>query len=127
MDELAADCVSVLPLIMNGVRRTIGFRRDGDHMTSTSTEVAGFVPMQGAGRHPERVLVLPGGDGHAAKLRLDSGVPPVTKASSTECSRRLGPRSGRGHDQAPDLVRRSSSVVRLVPAGLLPADSRRRD
>ena len=42
----------MLPLIMNGVTRTIGFRRDGDHLTSTSTEVAGFVPLRRS-RHNE--------------------------------------------------------------------------
>lgn len=75
LDQLAPTGVLVLPLIMNGVTRTIGFRRDGDHLTSTSTEVAGFVPMQGAGQHPERVFLLPDPDGNHVKLRFDSGVP----------------------------------------------------
>jgi len=75
LDQLAADGVLVLPLIMNGVTRTIGFRRDGDHLTSTSTEVAGFVPMQGAGQHPERVFLLTDPNGKQVKLRFDSGVP----------------------------------------------------
>jgi protein-L-isoaspartate(D-aspartate) O-methyltransferase len=33
LDQLADDGVLVLPLIMNGVTRTLGFRRDGDHLT----------------------------------------------------------------------------------------------
>jgi len=75
LDQLTPGGVLVLPLIMNGVTRTIGFRRNGDHLTSTSTEVAGFVPMQGAGRHPERVFLLPDANGNQVKLRFDSDVP----------------------------------------------------
>jgi protein-L-isoaspartate(D-aspartate) O-methyltransferase len=75
LDQLTANGTVVLPLIMNGVTRTIGFRRDGDHLTSTSTEVAGFVPMQGDGQHPERVFVLADTHGKHVKLRFDSGVP----------------------------------------------------
>lgn len=73
--QLADEGTLVLPLIMNGVTRTIGFRREGDHLVSTSVEVAGFVPMQGAGRHPERVFVLTDPNGKQVKLRFDSGVP----------------------------------------------------
>jgi protein-L-isoaspartate(D-aspartate) O-methyltransferase len=75
LDELADDGVLVLPLIMNGVTRTIGFRRDGDHLTSTSTEVAGFVPMQGDGQHAERVFIVPDPNTHKVKLRFDADVP----------------------------------------------------
>jgi protein-L-isoaspartate(D-aspartate) O-methyltransferase len=75
LDELADGGVLVLPLIMNGVTRTIGFRRDGDHLVSTSTEVAGFVPMQGDGQHTERVFLLPDANGKNVKLRFDSGIP----------------------------------------------------
>jgi protein-L-isoaspartate(D-aspartate) O-methyltransferase len=73
--ELAEDGVLVLPLIMNGVTRTIGFRRDGDHLSSTSTEVAGFVPLQGTGQHAERVFLLPDPNGNNVKLRFDSDIP----------------------------------------------------
>jgi protein-L-isoaspartate(D-aspartate) O-methyltransferase len=72
---LADEGVLVLPLIMNGVTRTIGFRRAGDHLISTSIEVAGFVPMQGAGRHDERVFLLTDPNGKQVKLRFDSGAP----------------------------------------------------
>jgi protein-L-isoaspartate(D-aspartate) O-methyltransferase len=90
LDQLAADGVLVLPLIMNGVTRTIGFRRDGDHLTSALTEVAGFVPMQGAGQHAERVFLLPDANGKHVKLRFDSGIPddmsPLDGALATECA-----------------------------------------
>jgi protein-L-isoaspartate(D-aspartate) O-methyltransferase len=62
----------VLPLIMNGVTRTIGFRRDGDHLVSTSLEVAGFVPLQGAGRRDDHVVVLAGANGTCVRLRFDT-------------------------------------------------------
>jgi protein-L-isoaspartate(D-aspartate) O-methyltransferase len=75
LDQLAADGILVLPLIMNAVTRTIGFRRDGDHLVSTSAEVAGFVPMQGDGRHSDRVLVVPDSSGHKIRLSFDSGFP----------------------------------------------------
>lgn len=75
LNGLADAGVLVLPMIMNGITRTIGFRRDGDHLVSTSTEVAGFVPMQGAGQHTERVFLLPDPHGNNVKLRFDSDVP----------------------------------------------------
>lgn len=73
--HLADDGVIVVPLRMNGVTRTIAFRRAGDHLVSTSTEVAGFVPMQGEGAHPERVLRLPDGRGRHVYLRFDGDLP----------------------------------------------------
>lgn len=75
LDQLAPDGVIVLPLIMNGVTRTIGFRRDGDHLVSTSAEVAGFVPMQGAGSHADQVLELADTTGGLVELSFDSGAP----------------------------------------------------
>ncbi|MGA5304590.1 methyltransferase, FxLD system [Nucisporomicrobium flavum] len=75
IEQLTEDGVLVLPLIMNGVTRTIGFRRDGERLTSTSIEVAGFVPMQGIGQHPERVFLLPDPNGKQVKLRFDAGTP----------------------------------------------------
>jgi protein-L-isoaspartate(D-aspartate) O-methyltransferase len=72
--QLAAEGVLVLPLIMNGVTRVIGFRRTGDHLTGTSTEVAGFVPMQGAGARPEMVFPLADPNGKHVRLRFDTGV-----------------------------------------------------
>ena len=75
LDQLAPDGTLVVPLIMNGVTRTIGFRRADGHLASTSVEVAGFVPLQGDGAHPERVFVLPDAQGHEITLRFDVGAP----------------------------------------------------
>jgi protein-L-isoaspartate(D-aspartate) O-methyltransferase len=75
LDQLAAGGVLVLPLVMNGVTRTIGFRRSGDHLASTSGEVAGFVAMRGAGQQPEQVVGLPDTNGRQVRLRFDCGVP----------------------------------------------------
>ncbi|BCJ51822.1 hypothetical protein Asp14428_32970 [Actinoplanes sp. NBRC 14428] len=73
--QLAPDGVLVLPLIMNGVTRTAGFRRDGDRLVSTSLEVAGFVAMQGAGRHQERVFTLTDPHGKHLNLAFDTAAP----------------------------------------------------
>ncbi|MEU8299764.1 methyltransferase, FxLD system [Micromonospora sp. NPDC048909] len=75
LDQLREGGVIVLPLIMNAVTRTIGFRRVGDHLVSRSVEVAGFVPMQGDGAHPDRVFLLPDANGRHVRLLFDSGVP----------------------------------------------------
>lgn len=75
LDQLTADGVLVLPLIMNGVTRTIGFRREGDHLVSTSTELAGFVPLRGAGRQLVRLSVLQAANGWQVTLRFDAHVP----------------------------------------------------
>lgn len=74
-DQLAPDGVLVVPLRMNGVTRTIAFRRDGDHLVSADVELAGFVPMQGRGEHPERTFLLPAPDGSHVKLQFDTGAP----------------------------------------------------
>jgi len=78
LDLLTRDGMLVVPLVMNGVTRTIGFRRHGDHLVSTSTEVAGFVPMQGDGSHAELVIPLPDAGGGKVTLSFDSGVPQDT-------------------------------------------------
>ncbi len=58
---------------MNGVTRSIGFRKDEGHLASTSTVTCGFVPMQGAGAHPETFFRVPGpGQGHVV-LRFEDG------------------------------------------------------
>ncbi|WP_086820205.1 methyltransferase, FxLD system [Allokutzneria sp. NRRL B-24872] len=75
LEHLSADGRIVVPLRMNGITRVIGFRREGDHLVSTSAEVAGFVPMQGEGAHDERVFLLPEANGHHVKLRFDGDVP----------------------------------------------------
>ncbi|MFC0862172.1 methyltransferase, FxLD system [Sphaerimonospora cavernae] len=65
----------VAPLLMNGISRSIAFRREADHLVSTSAEVCGFVAMQGEGEHAERVFLLPDAHGRAVKLRFDDGAP----------------------------------------------------
>lgn len=75
LEQLATDGALVVPLRMNGITRSIGFRREGDHLVSTSAEVCGFVPMQGSGAHDERVFLLPDANGHNVKLRFDGDVP----------------------------------------------------
>lgn len=73
--HLAEGGTIVVPLRMNGVTRVVGFRREGDHLVSTSSEVAGFVPMQGDGARDERVFLLPDAGGHHVKLRFEGDVP----------------------------------------------------
>lgn len=75
LEHLSANGRIVVPLRMNGITRAIAFRREGDHLVSTSAEVAGFVPMQGAGAHDERVFLLPDRNGHHVKLRFEGEVP----------------------------------------------------
>jgi protein-L-isoaspartate(D-aspartate) O-methyltransferase len=73
--QLSSDGTLVVPLRMNGITRSIGFRREGSHLVSTSAEVCGFVPMQGSGAHDERVFLLPDRRGSHVKLRFDGDVP----------------------------------------------------
>jgi protein-L-isoaspartate(D-aspartate) O-methyltransferase len=75
LEHLSATGTIVVPLRMNGITRVIAFRREGDHLVSTSAEVAGFVPMQGGGARDERVFLLPDRNGHNVKLRFDEDVP----------------------------------------------------
>ncbi len=75
LEPLSEDGTIVVPLRMNGITRSIGFRREGDHLMSTSAEVCGFVAMQGSGAHDERVFLLPDAHGHNVKLRFDGDVP----------------------------------------------------
>ncbi|MEV0675952.1 methyltransferase, FxLD system [Actinosynnema sp. NPDC050436] len=75
LEQLSQDGTIVVPLRMNGITRSTAFRRDGDHLVSTSAEVCGFVPMQGSGAHDERIFLLPDAHGHNVKLRFDGDVP----------------------------------------------------
>jgi protein-L-isoaspartate(D-aspartate) O-methyltransferase len=76
LEQLSEHGTIVVALRMNGITRSIGFRREGDHLVSTSAQVCGFVPMQGSGAHDERVFLLPDAHGHQVKLRFDGDVPP---------------------------------------------------
>lgn len=75
LERLSEDGMIVVALRMNGITRSIGFRREGDHLVSTSAQVCGFVAMQGSGAHEERVFLLPDAQGHNVKLRFDGEVP----------------------------------------------------
>jgi protein-L-isoaspartate(D-aspartate) O-methyltransferase len=65
----------VVPLRMNSVTRSIGFRESGDHWQSTSAQVCGFVPIQGIGARPERAFTLPYPDEGQVVLRFEDGAP----------------------------------------------------
>jgi protein-L-isoaspartate(D-aspartate) O-methyltransferase len=60
---------------MNGVTRSIAFRKDGSHLASTSAETCGFVPMQGAGAQPETFFQVPAPGGGRITLRFEDGAP----------------------------------------------------
>lgn len=75
LDQLAPIGMLVVPLRMGGVTRSIAFRREADHLVSESAEVCGFVPMQGTGKHKERVFELPDANSHHVRLRFDDAVP----------------------------------------------------
>jgi protein-L-isoaspartate(D-aspartate) O-methyltransferase len=62
----------VVPLRMRSLTRSVAFERRGDRLESLSAEVCGFVPMQGAGAHAERLLLL---RGEEIGLRFDDGFP----------------------------------------------------
>ncbi len=70
----------VVPLRMNGWTRSIAFREHGSHLTSTSAQVCGFVPVQGSGALVEQAAALdaPGG-GHVLIRSEDPafGDPPL--------------------------------------------------
>lgn len=72
LDQLRPDGVLVLPLIMNNVTRVIGFRRNGDHLVSTATEVAGFVPMQGDGSRTDQLIEFADVNGRKITLSFDT-------------------------------------------------------
>jgi protein-L-isoaspartate(D-aspartate) O-methyltransferase len=65
----------VVPLRMNGVTRSAGFRWYGDHLVSTSVQTCGFVPVQGASAHTEQVLPLSSQDGRRVVARFEDHAP----------------------------------------------------
>ncbi|MGH3865772.1 MAG: methyltransferase, FxLD system [Pseudonocardiaceae bacterium] len=72
VDQLAEGGAITVPLRMRSLTRSITFARDGDHLVSQSARVCGFVTMQGAGAHTERLLLLRGKE---IGLRFDDGFP----------------------------------------------------
>ncbi len=70
--QLAAGGTLTVPLRMRGLTRSITFARPDGHLVAQSAKVCGFVKMQGAGAHDERLLLLRGKE---IGLRFDDGWP----------------------------------------------------
>jgi hypothetical protein len=60
---------------MNGVTRSVAFRKDGSHLASTSAVTCGFVPMQGVGGQPEAFFQVPVPGGGRITLRYEDNAP----------------------------------------------------
>jgi protein-L-isoaspartate(D-aspartate) O-methyltransferase len=73
--QLADKGTLVLPLRMNMITRSLGFRRVSDHWQSMSAEICGFVPFQGIGARPEPLVRIPDPDGGHVELRFDQNAP----------------------------------------------------
>ncbi|BDM67511.1 hypothetical protein HEK616_09980 [Streptomyces nigrescens] len=73
IDQLKDGGRLVVPLRINGLTRTYGFVRQGDHLLATSAHVCGFVAVQGTGSHPQQSMQLPGDKG--VTLHFDEGLP----------------------------------------------------
>ena len=58
----------VVPLRIRGLTRSVAFRREDGYLVSVGHEMCGFVPMQGAGARPERLIPL---HGHDVALRIE--------------------------------------------------------
>ncbi|MGH3971878.1 MAG: methyltransferase, FxLD system [Pseudonocardiaceae bacterium] len=70
-DQLAPGGRIVAPLRVRGTTRTVGLTRNGDRLDSTSVEVCGFVPMQGAGEDAQRLILLNPTPEERVALRVD--------------------------------------------------------
>lgn len=66
--QLAEGGRIVVPLRLRGLTRSVVFERDGGHLVSRGHHLCGFVPMQGAGAHTERLVPL---DGDEVGLLVD--------------------------------------------------------
>lgn len=73
-DQLAAAGRLVVPLRVRGLTRTVVFERRANLLVSLGHEMCGFVPMQGAGEHCERLILLHGED---VGLRIDDDAPTI--------------------------------------------------
>lgn len=58
LEQLAPNGRLVVPLDLNGVQRSVAFERDGDHWTSRSVSLCGFMRMRGPFAGPERAFLL---------------------------------------------------------------------
>ncbi len=74
MDQLAEGGRIVVPLRLRGLSRSVVFVREGTSLVSLGHEMAGFVPVQGAGARPERLIPL---YGEEVGLRIDDDQPVV--------------------------------------------------
>lgn len=72
LEQLADGGRIVVPLRMRGLTRSLALDRDEGHLVSRSAMICGFVTMQGAGAHQERLLLLRGTE---VRLRFDDGGP----------------------------------------------------
>jgi protein-L-isoaspartate(D-aspartate) O-methyltransferase len=72
VEQLAEGGRIVVPVRMRGLTRSVVFERDGGQLVSRSVEVCGFVAMQGAGEHDERLVLL---FGKEVGLRFDDEPP----------------------------------------------------
>jgi protein-L-isoaspartate(D-aspartate) O-methyltransferase len=77
-DQLAADGRIVVPLRMRGLSRTVALAPRGDALVSLDHRMAGFVAVQGAGGHAERLVPLHDED---VGLRFDDGIPTIDVAA----------------------------------------------
>lgn len=75
LDQLAGHGRLSLPLVMNGVTRTIGWQRISDHLASTASEYAGFVPLRGTARKPVHTVTLTSRDHGSVTLVFDIDPP----------------------------------------------------
>lgn len=60
--QLAEGGRLVMPLQVRGLSRTLAFERADGCLVSRSSRLFGFVPMQGAGAHQSKLLVMRGGE-----------------------------------------------------------------
>ncbi|HEU0088262.1 MAG TPA: methyltransferase, FxLD system [Pseudonocardiaceae bacterium] len=71
-DQLAGDGRIVVPLRMRGLTRSVSLERGEHHLVSRDYKLCGFVPMQGASAHSERVIPL---DEGKVTLQIDGDQP----------------------------------------------------
>lgn len=72
-EQLAPGGRIVVPLRMRGLSRSVALDRRDDCLVSVDHQMAGFVSVQGAGAHAERLITLHGED---VGLRFDDDTPP---------------------------------------------------
>jgi protein-L-isoaspartate(D-aspartate) O-methyltransferase len=72
VDQLGPGGRIVVPLRMRGLTRSVAFERADGHLVSLGHEMCGFVPMQGASAHGERLVRLHGDN---VGLRIEDSQP----------------------------------------------------